>query len=687
MVDLDDDVSRHAAVITSTSIAVHVATVEGDISNDDRRDDGFVVRRGLSPVLVGRAAEVDRLDRALDGALDTSRVVLITGEAGSGKTRLVRELVERAGTRVAGVYVGRCIDLGAQVWPLAPLREMATKLLADLDETELGGSRDLIRRLAGSDHGAGRDGSPVMSDWLAQQVVGVFGRLSRRGPLVVVVEDLHWADDTTCTVFAALARSERVERLLLVGTFRPDELDRRHPLRPVLADVERQTTCERLAVPSLSVEATSQLITVITAQAVDREVAEQVHARSGGNPFFIEELVGASPLHASTVPATFRDAVLARTAPLDDAAHDLLGVVAAADAVTLDVVGDVTGLGQPEVRAAVDELCRLSLLTADGDELRFRHELAREVLHAELLPGQRSRIHAALAASLERRRPDRLGAAARHWMAAHDIDQAVRASVLAGRQALADGAAAEAEEHFERAIERWERVVNAPGVTGIDRVTLLLEAATAAEHARHVDRAIARDLQAIDELNGTDPFRAARIWLHLRELYRWHERFTDGTNATEHALGLLAAAAPSALLAVALAHGAHDASYAGRHALADERARRAVDVAEAVGDLESLVRAHYAAWVSAYQANDHERALTIAEANVARCATQRAASPCAQRTELSAPLALCAWARRRHDSSGPARGRAGALDRVGRRARIGDGDLLARSPLDARSLA
>ena len=315
--------------------------------------------RATSPVLVGRQAEMARLQDALGvAAAGGSAVVLVAGEAGVGKTRLVRELAGLANERGFRVCVGRCVDLGQEIWPLAPLQEIVGDLADDLDDESLdlvlGGARGVLASLV-PELGDERAGEPVSSDRLCELVVGMFKRLTQRGPLMLVVEDLHWADSTTRTLFSALARVGRLRPLLLVGTFRYDELHRRHPLRPVLAEIEHGG-CERIDVWPFDRAATAEFVDAIDRTLVDRAYVDDVQARSGGNPFFVEELVAARTAGATGLPGTLRDAVMARAAALDDRAVEVLGVVAAAGATTPDVLGDACGL---ERRGAPDHARRV----------------------------------------------------------------------------------------------------------------------------------------------------------------------------------------------------------------------------------------------------------------------------------------------------------------------------------------
>jgi DNA-binding CsgD family transcriptional regulator/tetratricopeptide (TPR) repeat protein len=575
-------------------------------------------------VVVGRGREIERLEAGLDvAAEDGSAVLLIAGEAGVGKTRLVDELATRAAERGFRVCVGRCVDLGEAIWPLAPLRDIVASLIGDLDdealELVLGGARrvlaPLVPQLASDRAGE----TAVASDRLCDLVVGVFQRLAQRAPLLLVVEDLHWADATTRTLFTALARVGRISPLLLVGTFRSDELHRRHPLRPALAEIERRRHCERIEVRPLGRTATAELIAALGGVPADRSDADDIHRRSDGNPFFVEELVAARASGVGGLPDTLRDVILARAATLDDAAVDVLGVAAAAGPTVAEVLADVCGVDETALRETLDGLFTTALVVPDRDEVRFRHELGREVLYDTLLPGQRARVHAELARSVSRRRPERLGEIARHWFAAHDAPRALAASVAAGRQALRAGAAAEAEGHLGRALELWDTVGEAGTVAGLDHAALLVETATAAEHARHMEAAIELDLRAVAELHGVDPLREAEVWLQLRDLYRFLNRWDDCAVTVARALALLPESPPSSARAEALANAALGEVVANRAVEAEAYARQAIAVAEAVGDADMMVKAYITLAAALDLAGDADGALAVALGNLARC--------------------------------------------------------------------
>jgi predicted ATPase len=216
-----------------------------------------MAERVSSPTFVGRTEELRRLEAALERAgAGEPAITLLGGEAGVGKTRLVGELAARAEKAGARVLVGGCIELGDGALPYAPIVEALRHLPRTLDPASL-------RALAGPAHAelAGLlpelgDGPPGLGDpqgmaghgqaRLFELVLGMLDRLGREQPLLLVVEDLHWADRSTRDLLAFLVRNLRAGRVLLVATYRSDELHRRHPLRPFLAELARSGRADRV---------------------------------------------------------------------------------------------------------------------------------------------------------------------------------------------------------------------------------------------------------------------------------------------------------------------------------------------------------------------------------------------------------------------------------------------------------
>ena len=497
-----------------------------------------------SPTFVGRTEELARLAAAGERAAgDVPTSVLIGGEAGVGKTRLVGEVV--AAARAAGVTVlhGGCVELGGEGVPFAPLVEALRAFVRDLDEPALarmvpGRSRVELARLlpelgppagpgAGDRAAFGGDPGPWSEQGrLFELLLGLLERLGSEHPALLVVEDLHWADRSTRDLLAFLVRNLRHGRLLLVMTYRSDELHRRHPLRPFLAELDRGRRVERLELARFGpAEVAAQLAGIRGTPPP----AERIHARSGGNAFFVEELAATAATDGELSPS-LRDTLLARIELLGEPTQQVLRVLAVAAAAVPDpLLAEVAALGEAELLAGLREAVSAHVLLVDAGDgaYGFRHALVKEAVYAELLPGERTRLHARFAAALDGRdgggEPGMAAELAWHWYAAHDLERALPAAVEAGLAAERAYAFAEAQRQFERALELWERAGpprQQPG-GALDRTELLARAGEAAANAGAADRAVALHRAALAEVDpAADPLLAAqlteRLAFHLR---------------------------------------------------------------------------------------------------------------------------------------------------------------------------
>jgi DNA-binding CsgD family transcriptional regulator len=503
-----------------------------------------------SPTFVGRTEELARLAAAGDRAAGgTPTAVLIGGEAGVGKTRLVGEVV--AGARAAGatVLAGGCVELGGEGVPFAPLIEALRGFVRDLDEPGLarlvpGQARAELARLlpelgppggpgAGERAAFGGDPGPWSEQGrLFELLLGLLERLGAERPAVLVVEDLHWADRSTRDLLAFLVRNLRHGRLLLVLTYRSDELHRRHPLRPFLAELDRGRRVERLELARFGPAEVAAQLAGIQGAPVPAELAERIHARSGGNAFFVEELAATAATGGSgdgELPPSLRDTLLARIELLAEPTQQVLEVVAVAGAAVADpLLAEVAGLPEAELLAGLREAVSAHVLLADAGDgtYGFRHALVKEAVYAELLPGERTRLHARFAAALAARDdggdPGLAAELAWHWYAAHDLERALPAAVDAGLAAERAYAFAEAQRQFERALELWERSGGEPAAkVGMDKAELLARAGEAAANAGAADRAVALVRGALAEVDpAADPLLAGqlteRLAFHLR---------------------------------------------------------------------------------------------------------------------------------------------------------------------------
>ena len=342
--------------------------------------------------------------------------------------------------------------------------------------------------------------------------------VAEQRPVVVVVEDLHWADASPRDLVAYLARVLRRERVLLLATARAEELD---PARPV-AELARAPHAERLVLRPLDRDEVAAQLQAITGVAPPAAIVDQMVARAAGNPFFTEELLAAGPA-AGGVPVTVRDVLLTRAARLTAAGRRVLQAAAVLGrSVPHDLLTAVTD--PADLNAGLAAAVAHRLLQPHGDRYLFRHPLIQETVYADVLPAVRRDLHARAAAWLEATGPaatvtEMAGHAvqvAYHWRAAGETSRALAAAVRAGGLAAAARAPAEALAWYEHAVGAWAAVADAAGVARIGQVTLMERTAEAASMAGDNTRAqeLARQILArIDP--AAEPARAALRWERL----------------------------------------------------------------------------------------------------------------------------------------------------------------------------
>jgi DNA-binding CsgD family transcriptional regulator/tetratricopeptide (TPR) repeat protein len=475
-----------------------------------------------SPVFVGRRDELATLMALLDRAREGEPgFAIIAGEAGVGKTRLVGELTGRAESSGFMVLTGHCVELGAEGLPLAPLidalRALARKTPPDELAEVLGPARRGLGRLLPELDPAGLDQDQVPAQdgiqvaQLLELVLGLLGRVSARRPLLLVLEDLHWADQSTRELVAFLIRSLRGVRVLLLASYRSDELNRRHPLRPLVASWERLRSVSHLELRRFDhAEVTAQLAAIFAAEP-DAGLVDLVFDRSGGNAYLVEELAGVvrDGGDPADLSPSLRDVLLSRVDALSAEAQRLLRIAAVAGRSVPDgLLAEIAAAGEAEFYAGLREAVESHLLVVDhtGRSYAFRHALTRDAVYDDMLPGERGRLHAAYGEALARE-PGLAGddaavpaALAHHWYAALDLPRALPASIAAARHALASFAPAEAQRHLERALEIWPRVPDAGQRTGVDQAEVASLAGEAAYQAGDIARSLSLLDQALAEL-------------------------------------------------------------------------------------------------------------------------------------------------------------------------------------------
>jgi DNA-binding CsgD family transcriptional regulator/tetratricopeptide (TPR) repeat protein len=429
---------------------------------------------------------------------------------------------------------------------------------------------------------------------LFSAVLAMVERMSARAPVVLAIEDVHWADRSTRDLLSLLLRATTEHRLLIVLTCRADELPPADPVLAWLAGLDRVRPTERIELDQLSRAELDALLGSVLGAPPNPRLAERIYALSEGNAFFAEELLAVQP-YGDGLPATVRDTVLCRVGGLPEPAQRLVRTAAVAAAsgpeVPHELLAAVLGCADADLLAAARSAVRAYVLTGHGGGYAFRHALTREAVESDLLPVERGRLHASIAGALETsaleggdRAVDPVAAArlAYHWHAAGQLPRALATAVAAGTAAAAAFAFQIATDLFDRAVELWPQVPDAAAVAGIDEIELYEYAANAIYCGQHRERAeelARRALAGIDET--AQPERAARLRL-LAGVARW-AYCADAMAALEEAR-TAAALLPrdSPVLADALAVQARFHMLLERHPDAVSTAERAIALADEI---------------------------------------------------------------------------------------------------------
>jgi DNA-binding CsgD family transcriptional regulator len=508
--------------------------------------------RLTSSHFVGRTGELAELELAFGEAASRRPVlVLVGGESGVGKSRLVSEFEQRIASEHALVLRGEGIGHGEGDLPYAPLlaalRPLVRRRHPALDALSAGSRSQLAALLPtlgnGAEVAAGDDAAGQLR--LFEALLELLDILSDSAPVALVLEDMHSADESTRTLTQFVAHSLREERVMLLLTYRSDELHRRHPLRPLIAELERLERARRIELDPFDRLELTEALTDILGDAPGDQLVERLFSRSEGNPLYTEELLAAGLDGRGATPKSLRDAFILRIERLSADAQRALRAIAIGNRLEQETIRALTGLDDDRLHGALREAVAEQVLVAGDDaRLGFRHALLREALYDDLLPGERGQLHLALAGVLEESDPQgesdfqSVATIARHYAAAGDQRAALRATVVAARAADRAYAHAEAAGMAERALELWPRVPDASEVVGLDHVGLLTLAADA--HDLGHDRVRGEHLlqEALRELDPDgDPRRYSGL---LRRLARVQQSLNQGAQALASAQRALA---------------------------------------------------------------------------------------------------------------------------------------------------
>ncbi|HKZ14163.1 MAG TPA: AAA family ATPase, partial [Solirubrobacterales bacterium] len=382
--------------------------------------------------LIGRAGELAELMAAFDEAGGgAASLAFLAGESGVGKSRLLHTFLDRAVERGGCAIGGECVELGRDELPYAPLVAALRGLLRERDPVLEGlspatraGLAQLVPEL---DPGATLDpGEDRLRPFEA--LLGLLEALAEDTPMILWLDDAHWADNATRHFLYFLAASLPDDcRLLTVIAYRSDQLHRRHPMRPLLAELGRGRRVRRLELdPFNRGEVATQLSDILGARP-DTDIVERFFERGEGNPLFTEELLAAGSDGRGRLPSTLRDALLLRIERLPEAARNLLRILAVAGRLKHDHFVAVCETDEDELAAGLREAVEQQVIGVGRDDrYGFRHALLREVIYDDLLPGERAELHLRLARVLEATLSEddhmaiRAAAVAHHFNAAGD---------------------------------------------------------------------------------------------------------------------------------------------------------------------------------------------------------------------------------------------------------------------------
>ncbi|NEA98286.1 helix-turn-helix transcriptional regulator [Streptomyces sp. SID13726] len=550
----------------------------------------------ISAPLIGRDDELDRLSGVLERARGgEARAVLVAGDAGVGKTRLLDEVMGRAAADGMTVVTGHCVDLGDVGLPYLPFTEMLGALAQDERFAGVLAAHPVVERLLGG-------GSPGDSGdrlRLFEGIAGLLAGIADIAPLLLVLEDLHWADQSSRDLLRFLLSRGILQRaaggtpthpLAVLASYRADDLHRRHPLRPLLAELVRLPSVERLELRPMADAEVARLVRALREGPLADTTVRRIVERAEGNAFYAEELLAATGSGDGGVPSGLADVLLIRFEQLSDTAQQVLRTAAVAGRrVEHDLLRDAVRLPDEELEAALREaIGRQLLVPGDRDTYAFRHALAREAVYADLLPGERARLHGAFARLLDGRghRAESAAERAHHYRESHDLAEALAASLDAADHAMRVGAPAEELRHLEAALDLWSAVDASarPAGEGVDRVRLMLRASAAAAHTGELHRAVSLTRAALAGVGQeADSELAARVRYTLAGNLMSVDNLTAAFAYSSEALAMIPAEPPTRTWVWAAATHVLAARHVGENETALRVARQALGRAEQLG--------------------------------------------------------------------------------------------------------
>ncbi len=455
------------------------------------REDANPLDRLAGGIFVGREDELAELRSAIDqGLTDRGRLILLAGEPGIGKTRLAEELATYARLRSAQVVWGRCYEgEGAPAyWPwVQAIRSYVYERSPEALLSELGTGAGDIAQIVSEvrERLPGLPPPPALEPEQARfrlfdSVTTFLKNASRGQPLVLLLDDLHWADKPSLLLLQFLARELRETRLVVLGTYRDVELGRQHPLSHTLAELTREQLSHRIVLHGLSEHDVARFIEMTAGEEPPPDLVATVYQETEGNPFFVKEIVNLltsegrlgrkdpSTTWTVVIPQSVREVVGRRLDQLSDECNRLLTIAAVAGReFSIDVLQGVSGMEEDPLLDALEEAVAARVvaeLPRPAGTYRFSHALIRETLYEELTTARRVRLHRQIGDALEQlygsKADAHLAELAHHFgeaaLGGGDVTKAIEYARRAGERATAVYAYEEAAGHFERVLQLLE---------------------------------------------------------------------------------------------------------------------------------------------------------------------------------------------------------------------------------------
>jgi len=552
----------------------------------------IVARSAAGAPFVARAAQLEQFQLALGRArIGEPGAILVSGDAGVGKTRLLTRMAELAQAEGALAVVCHCVDLGDVGLPYLAFADALGQLRSATDTVQQAiVARPALGRLlddgiaephAGMENQAAR---LQLFDGIAA-VLGASGTVRR--PLLLMIEDLHWADSSSRDVLRFLLARLRNEHLLVVGTYRTDDLHRRHPLRPVLAELLRLPKVEHLELQPFTREELGEFSTAITGEVLSDAALQRVLRRSEGNAYFAQELLESGP-DAAALPGSLADVLHSRLERLDPAVQTLARIASVSGRRVCEELLWAVASQDPSFAEAStfdgtlrEAVAHHVLAAEDSEWIAFRHALLAEAVYADLLPGELANLHRLYLQQLSAH--PALGSKAElahHALRSHDLPAALSASHSAAREAADVLAPTEELRHLETVLQLWDAVPDAAGRVGLSRAEVEMAAASAASRSGQPTRAVALSMAALSQ---SDPLQSARLTPAAAFYLMDDGREQEALDLAERALVVLDAEGPSPDRARLLAAHARSALNLDHDDEAKVTAERAVAEAQALG--------------------------------------------------------------------------------------------------------